>query len=568
MDALARIMMVIVLLSSVFWATPAADGSWEFEAKLRASVPAAGDMFGTAVALCEGTAVIGAPFRDPGPDRGAAYIFEEGGGVWTQTRFLYASIDWAPYDFFGSSVAVVPDHVVVGAPNDDPSGSAYCFWKIGGGWQTDGKLLGDDGASGPFGQSVAMSGNMVLVGAPWDGAGSAYLFEKVGGVWTQTAKLVTSHAEPGDCFGWSVALCGDVALIGAPGDDSFSGSAYVFQRFDPYWLVTKLDDGEHQAPGDSFGFSVALWGDVALIGAPGDNPLVGPDRGTVCVFQKTPGWQRVARLAADDGVANAEFGASVDLYKGFEDAPIALVGAPGDDDHGTCSGSAYLFENIDGDWTQMAKLTASDGAAGDRFGSSVAVSYSASFPHPVELLIGAPDDDSFSGSAYVFVGSDCNESGSPDDYDIAMGWSEDCQPNGIPDECDIADGTSQDCQSDGIPDECQLEGNDCNANGIPDDCDIADGTSEDCNENGVPDECDIADGTSQDANGNGIPDECECFGDLDGDSDVDLSDLAQLLAHYGEASGMSYEEVELDADGDVDLADLAALLAVYGTTCE
>ena len=59
-----------------------------------------------------------------------------------------------------------------------------------------------------------------------------------------------------------------------------------------------------------------------------------------------------------------------------------------------------------------------------------------------------------------------------------------------------------------------------------------------------------------------------CFGDLDGDNDVDLADLAQLLGHYGETSGMSYEDGDLDGDGDVDLADLAALLGVYGTTCE
>jgi len=106
---------------------------------------------------------------------------------------------------------------------------------------------------------------------------------------------------------------------------------------------------------------------------------------------------------------------------------------------------------------------------------------------------------------------------------------------------------------------------DCNSNGVPDICELADN---DCNTNGVPDECDIADGTSPDLNDNGIPDECECLGDLDGDNDIDLSDLAQLLANYGMTSGALYEDGDVDADEDVDLADLAALLAVYGTTCE
>jgi hypothetical protein len=88
----------------------------------------------------------------------------------------------------------------------------------------------------------------------------------------------------------------------------------------------------------------------------------------------------------------------------------------------------------------------------------------------------------------------------------------------------------------------------------------------DCNGNGIGDSEDLANGTSNDLNGNGIPDECDCLGDLDGDWDVDLSDLAQLLANYGMTGGATYED--LDGDGDVDLSDLAALLAVYGTTCE
>jgi hypothetical protein len=114
-------------------------------------------------------------------------------------------------------------------------------------------------------------------------------------------------------------------------------------------------------------------------------------------------------------------------------------------------------------------------------------------------------------------------------------------------------------------------GADCNGNGIPDWQDIADCEGDpacgDCNNNGIPDECDIADGTSADDNGNGVPDECDCPGDLDGDWDIDLSDLAQLLAHYGTVSGASYADGDIDFDGDVDLSDLAALLANYGTIC-
>jgi subtilisin family serine protease len=113
---------------------------------------------------------------------------------------------------------------------------------------------------------------------------------------------------------------------------------------------------------------------------------------------------------------------------------------------------------------------------------------------------------------------------------------------------------------------------DCNGNGIDDAVDLADcdGSAwcSDCNENGVLDECDIADGTSADINQNGVPDECECLGDLDGDLDIDLADLAQQLAHYGATGGVTYPDGDIDSDGDIDLSDLAALLGVYGTTCD
>ena len=116
-----------------------------------------------------------------------------------------------------------------------------------------------------------------------------------------------------------------------------------------------------------------------------------------------------------------------------------------------------------------------------------------------------------------------------------------------------------------------IEHVDCNANNVPDDLDIIRLTCPDCNSNGIPDECDIASGFSDDDDGNGIPDECEeveCPGDLDGDGDVDLSDLATLLGYYGITSGAIYENGDLDVDGDVDLSDLAALLGYYGTVCQ
>jgi len=171
------------------------------------------------------------------------------------------------------------------------------------------------------------------------------------------------------------------------------------------------------------------------------------------------------------------------------------------------------------------------------------------------------------------TGEDCNSNRVPDE---CIELENDCNGNDIPDECDVAEGTSEDYDLNGVPDECE----DCNTNRVPDGCDLdcgsgncashplGCGTGEDCNGNAVPDECDVLYGTSSDGNGNGIPDECEppCLGDLDGDWDVDLADLAQMLSCY--AWWWDCEEADLDGDGDVDLTDLAALLSNYGVTCE
>ncbi|UCG33990.1 MAG: FG-GAP repeat protein, partial [Phycisphaerales bacterium] len=273
-------------------------------------------------------------------------------------------------------------------------------------------------------------------------------------------------------FGGSVAVSGDVAVIGARGDDdngTNSGSAYVFRMVGSTWVQEQkllADDGDAL---DYFGGSVAVSGDVALVGAHGDDDN-GSHSGSAYVFlYNGSGWVQQQKLLANDGTSDDRFGASVAVS-----SQLAVIGAFWDDDNGHASGSAYVFRNIGSSWFQDQKLLADDGELGDQFGYAAAVSGAVA-------VIGAYLDDdngSQSGSAYVFAvpSPDCNENGIPDECDIAERTSEDCQPNGIPDECDIVAGTSLDC----------------NGNGVPDQCDVAEGTSLDCNINGTPDECEAA----------------------------------------------------------------------------
>ena len=249
---------------------------------------------------------------------------------------------------------------------------------------------------------MSLSGDRTLVGAHGndDFRGSAYIFERQGdGSWLEVDKLTASDGAQGDNFGRSVSLSGDRALVGAHGDDDqseFSGSAYVFERQgDGSWLeVDKLiaTGGAFQ---DFFGNSVSLSGDRALVGAQLEDDL-GSDSGSAYVFERQGdgSWLEVDKLIASDGAAIDRFGISVSLSGDY-----ALVGAYWDDDLGQQSGSAYVFERQgDGSWLEVRKLNASDGAADDVFGISVSLSDD-------RALVGAIGDDDVgddSGSAYVY----------------------------------------------------------------------------------------------------------------------------------------------------------------------
>jgi hypothetical protein len=370
---------------------------------------AATDYFGYSVALSGDTALIGAyQDDDNGNDSGSAYLFTRSGANWNLQAKLIAS-DGAASDCFGYSVALSGDTALLGAYGDDDkgsnSGSAYVFTRSGASWTQQAKLTAGDGAAGDrFGWSVALSGDTALVGAYLDDdngadSGSVYVFTLSGASWTQQAKLVSGDGAATDYFGISVALSGDTALVSAYCDDdngAESGSAYVFTRSGASWTQqAKLTAGDGAAS-DCFGCSAALSGDTALVGAHQDDDN-GAESGSAYVFTRSgASWTQQAKLTASDGAASDRFGCSVSVS-----GDTALVGAYLDDDKGPASGSAYVFTRSGASWTQQAKLTAGDGAVEDYFGRSVSISGETA-------LVGAyqDDDNGFSsGSAYVFTRS-------------------------------------------------------------------------------------------------------------------------------------------------------------------
>ncbi len=314
--------------------------------------------------------MVGANFEDAGgSNAGAAYIFQRNQGGpnnWGEVTKLTAS-DAQAGDQFGTSVAISGDTAIVGANAEDAggaggrAGASYIFQRNQGGpdnWGEVTKLTASDAqAFDFFGSSVAISGDTVVVGAilgdagAFD-AGAAYIFERNQGgpnIWGQVTKLLASDAQIDDFFGWSVAVSGDTAVVGAVFEDAggaSAGAAYVFERDqggpDNWGEVTKLTASDAQAD-DVFGDSVAIsGGDTAVVGAIGENSA-GGDAGAAYVFERNQGgpdnWGEVKKLTASDAQPADYFGLSVAIS-----GDTAVVGAIGEDSAGGDAGAAYVFE--------------------------------------------------------------------------------------------------------------------------------------------------------------------------------------------------------------------------------
>jgi len=209
-------------------------------------------------------------------------------------------------------------------------------------------------------------------------------------------KLTASDNAALDEFGKSASISGDYAVVGASRDDDNgdrSGSAYVFKRSGTSWAQEAKLLPSDGAENDFFGASVSISGDYAVVGATGDDDN-GSASGSAYVFKRTgTSWQQEAKLLPSDGAAGDRFGWSISISGDY-----AVVGADRDDDNGTNSGSAYVFKRTGTSWAQEAKLLASDGQGGDFFGFAVSISGD-------YAVVGAiiDDDNGFeSGSAYLF----------------------------------------------------------------------------------------------------------------------------------------------------------------------
>jgi hypothetical protein len=204
------------------------------------------------------------------------------------------------------------------------------------------------------------------------------------------AVLEPSSATAGQRFGASAAMDSGFAVFGAPGANRVGlferGSSNSWEEFG---FITAND----LATGDEFGFAVAFDGDLVIVGAPAAAGAGSADQGAVYVFEESGNeFVQVAKLTAADGAAGDRFGASIAI-----DGDRIVVGSPLADIGGAANrGAVYVFDNVGGNtWIESAKVTAGDGAAEDRFGTSVAT-------HGSRLLAGAPTRAATGGAACMF----------------------------------------------------------------------------------------------------------------------------------------------------------------------
>jgi hypothetical protein len=473
-------------------------------------------------------------------------------------------------DHFGAAVAACTDRMVIGSPQGVVggvmTGTARIMRKVNGAWQNEATLVppsNQRAAGDQFGTAVAIDGNYCVVGAPGNdargyNAGAAFLYRLTSGTWQFVSSLAHLDVSAGDSFGSSVAMTGDVLAIGAGPDDpagTNSGKVFVFRRYSESWIHEQAVVPVQAVSYAYFGGSVAVHDNVMVVGAANDD-VGGQRTGAAYIFEaqangSTWTWQQVQRIVAADGQHTDRFGCDVSITDGF----VAVGAYRHSPVYGTMSGAAYVFRHDGTSWnpTQMAKLVPSDGASFDDFGVSVAVG-------PSTIYVGARGEDDMGSSAgavyeYRLVGETWVE--------LDKLTADDGEPQAFFG-CSVAA-----CEAQLLVGATQANSNGLGSGsvyGFSRSGSGSGGPQLDCNENGLQDICDIELGLSADTNLNGIPDECEDSTptpdpDLDGDGDIDINDLLAVLAQWGGC--VDGCPADLNLDGVVNIEDVLIVLTEW-----
>jgi len=405
------------LLASVLPLTWAATSSAQTAAndcysedRVHASDAGDRERFGYCTALEEDVMVVGAPGWFALGDQGKAYAYARTGAGWVEQ--LLVPSDSAPEDGFGTACAVDGKTIVVGAYGNDhldpgsffnDAGAVYVFETDELGWVETQRLTAFDAKPNDFfGYSVALQGSTLVIGAAAKNeenfsSGAVYVYTRSRTGFVLETKLVSNEPLLGG-FGTRVAVDGNRIAVGAVGVGSFGPEAvYVFVKEGDSWIQEARLVSTDWQPDDNF-TAVALDGDTLVVGAPGDDDACPTSMlcqsGSAYVFQRIDGvWVQRVKLkpAPNQQFANNAFGLSVDVVD-----DVVVVGAPS---FGFGVGWVYFFTERNGNWTRMGRVQAEGTVMNDLFGHSVSLSST------YELAAGAPGQSSLApaaGASFVF----------------------------------------------------------------------------------------------------------------------------------------------------------------------
>ena len=416
----------------------------------------------------------GQTLNDPTP--GAAYVYRKIDGVWTEEQRLEPS-DGDPGDGFGT-VGISGDVIVVGAWQDSDNvsagGSAYIYRFDGNEWVEEQKLVSPTpDVDDYFGIIPHIDGDVVAIPSSGDDiaapdAGAVYVYRYNGASWELEATLVSDDPQTGSGFSFPVIVHENRIMVGAyltENDPGTFGAAFIYEFDGNDWNQVAKLTADPEIPGDTYGLSCWIEGDIAAVGAMNDNDD-GPGAGAIYVYRFDGNdWVQEQKLT---GSQNGDVGLGSDIcisngviLAGCNDATID--GLPS-------AGRAYLWKHDGNQWVEIGHFNASDPGDTDWFANAVGL-------WGGTAVCGSRLDDSpgvDAGSVYVFdvfetlgFSGDCNGNGTNDLIDLFVAkTSSDCNDNGIPDECDIAAGTSMDVDANGVPDECQICQADANGDGV------------------------------------------------------------------------------------------------------
>ena len=433
----------------------------------------AGDQFGAAIDATDSVLWVGAPGDDEGDiDAGAVYRFNGGPSLisWNAPTTKATASDATAAAGLGSSIAVRGKNMVVGAPGETGGGQAYVFVQSGIGWTQRAILQSPNRSAGDaYGAAVAVIGHSLVVTDPAEDLtgtdqGAVYIYDGDLAGWALRDTIEGAQVDNG-AFGTSVDAIGDLVVVGADGEAAGEGAVHIFERANITWSSISVETGsaagvdngygvavavsadhlvgasatDPSAPGafasstpahplpadrlapstlddfDQFGFSVALSGDTAVVGAPSAISGIPQGRGTAYVFRNVGGaWQLEQELVDPDPVVDSgygyavaidtdtiavgswgsgiwiwtrsgstwtaatditspatldSFGAALDL-----DGASLIVGAPRDDDAAANAGTAYVYTGAGATWTLESELPSTTATASDFYGESVTIS--------------------------------------------------------------------------------------------------------------------------------------------------------------------------------------------------